>query len=60
MWRTQYGDWILVGAEAKVFAKTLLDLLDEFDQCDFEYELGIKCFDTLTAGQKISMYKLSM
>jgi hypothetical protein len=28
MWRTQYGDRILEGAEAKVFAKALSWLLD--------------------------------
>ena len=53
MWRTDPSDRILEGAEAKVFANALLNLLDEFDFCDFEYELGIKCFDTLTVGQKI-------
>jgi hypothetical protein len=53
MWRTNHNDRILEGAEAKVFAEALLHLLDEFDLCDFEYELGIKCFDTLTNGQKI-------
>jgi hypothetical protein len=58
MWRTQYGDRILVGAEAKVFAEALLHLLDEFDLfdlCEFEYELGIECFDNLTFGQRISV-----
>ena len=28
MWRTQYGDRILEGAEAKVFADALSSLLD--------------------------------
>ncbi len=55
VWRTDPSDRILEGAEAKVFAKALLNLLDEFDFCDFEYDLGIKCFDTLTVGQKISV-----
>jgi len=42
MWRTQYGDRILEGAEAKVFAEVLLNLLDEVTLCDFDdYELGI-------------------
>ena len=53
MWRTDHSDRILEGAEAKVFAEALSSLLDEFDFCDFEYELGIKCFDNLTVGQKI-------
>lgn len=54
MWRTDPSDRILEGAEAKIFAEALLSLLDEFDLCDFEYDLGIKCFDTMTIGQKIS------
>jgi len=56
MWRTEYGDRILEGAEAKVFAEALSSLLDEaiMDTLD-DYELGIKCFDTLTFGQKISV-----
>jgi hypothetical protein len=53
VWRTDPSDRILEGAEAKIFAEALLSLIDEFDFCDFEYELGIKCFDTLTVGQKI-------
>jgi hypothetical protein len=56
MWRTPYGDRILEGAEAIVFAEALLNLLDEVTLCDFDdYELGIKCFDSLTYGQKISV-----
>ena len=55
VWRTDPSDRILEGPEAKVFAEALLSLLDEFDLCDFEYDLGIKCFDTLTVGQKISV-----
>jgi hypothetical protein len=49
-------DRILKGAEARVFVEALLNLLDEVTLCDFDdYELGIKCFDTLTFGQKISV-----
>jgi hypothetical protein len=56
MWRTPYGDRTLGGAEAIVFAESLLNLLAEVILCDFDdYELGIKCFDTLTFGQKISV-----
>ncbi len=29
MWRTEYGDRVLVGAEAKVFAEALSSLFDE-------------------------------
>jgi len=43
MWRTQYGERTLEGAEAKVFAEALLNLLDEVTLCDFDdYELGMK------------------
>jgi hypothetical protein len=58
MWRTEYGERILEGAEAKLFAETLLSLLDELllDEFD-EYPLGIRVFDNLTYGQKI--YALS-
>ena len=56
MWRTQYDDRIPDGAEAKIFAEALLNLLDEVTLCDFDdYDLGIKCFDTLTFGQNISV-----
>ncbi len=56
MWRTQYGDRTLGGAEAIVFAESLSNLLDEVILCDFDdYELGIKCFDTLTFGRKFSV-----
>ena len=42
--------------KARVFVEALLNLLDEVTLCDFyDYELGIKCFDTLTFGQKISV-----
>jgi len=55
MWRTQYGNRILEPKEAALFAESLLSLLDEFfiDQYE-EYPLGIRAFDNLTCGQKIS------
>ena len=56
MWRTDHSDRILEGAEAKIFAEALLSLLDEAIMGTLDdYELGIKCFDTLTVGQKISV-----
>ena len=56
MWRTECGDRILEGAEAVVFAETLLSLLDDAIMCQFEdYELAVDCFDNLTYGQKISV-----
>jgi len=55
MWRTNYGERILEGAEAIVFAKTLSSLLDEALMGTLDdYELGILCFDNLTYGQRIS------
>jgi len=55
MWRTQYGDRILEGAEAEVFAEALSSLLDSAvaEELDY-YEFGIECFDNLTFGQRIS------
>jgi len=55
MWRTQYGDRTLEGAEAVVFAEALSSLLDSAiaEELDY-YEFGIECFDTLTFGQRIS------
>jgi hypothetical protein len=55
MWRTPYGERILEGAEAKVFAEALLNLLKiaELNQL-YDYHLGIDCFDSLTYRQKIS------
>lgn len=56
MWRTSCGDRTLQGAEAKLFAEALLNLLDQEDELQFEdCDLGIECFDGLTYGQKISV-----
>lgn len=56
MWRTKYGERILKDAEARVFAEALSGLLDEAIQVTLDdYELGIRCFDDLTFGQKISV-----
>jgi hypothetical protein len=46
----------LKGAEARLFAETLLRLLDEA-QTDHlaDYSLGVWCFDDLTAGQKMGV-----
>jgi len=56
MWRTECGDRILEGAEAIVFAETLLSLLDDAIMGQFDdYELGVACFDNLTYGQKSSV-----
>jgi hypothetical protein len=54
MWRTSYGERTLRGAEARLFAEALLSLLDEAqsDQL-YDYELGLRCFDSLSYGQKV-------
>lgn len=59
MWQTPDGERILKGAEAKVFAETLLDLLKIAglnQPCD--YHLDIDCFDNLTYSQKISVMEI--
>ena len=55
MWHTSHGDRALHGAEARLFAETMLSLLDEA-QSDhlYDYDL-VACFDNLTYGQKISV-----
>lgn len=55
MWRTQYGDRALEGAESEVFAEALSSLLDfaVAEELDY-YDLGIESFDNLTFGQRIS------
>jgi len=56
MWRTQCGERILEGAEARVFAESLSTLLDNAIMDQFEdYESDVECFDNLTYGQKISV-----
>ncbi len=56
MWHTQNGDRILKGAEAKLFAEALLDLVDDtYLNPENDYELGIPVFDNLTYNQKISV-----
>ncbi len=56
MWRTSAGNRSLHGAEARLFAEAILSLLDEAqsDQL-YDYDLGLRCFDTLTYGQKVSV-----
>ena len=56
MWRTQCGERILKGVEARVFAESLSTLLDNAIMDQFEdYESDVACFDNLTYGQKISV-----
>ncbi len=56
MWRTECGERILEGSEVRVFAEALSGLLDEAISGTLDdYELGIRCFDDLTFGQRISV-----
>ena len=56
MWRTQCGERIIEDAEARVFAESLSNLLDNAIVDQFEdYESDVVCFDNLTYGQKISV-----
>lgn len=58
MWRTSSNERTLAGAEAILFAESLLDLLEETNlsnDCDDDYLLGVSPFDNLTYGQKISV-----
>ncbi len=59
MWWTSCGERTLEGAEAKVFAETLWDMLDESNLSEFDdYDLGIHAFDGLTYGQKVSVLSI--
>jgi hypothetical protein len=59
MWRTQYGDRILEGTEAVLFAEALSSLLDEATSGTVDdYEVGIECFDNLTFGQRVSVLSI--
>jgi len=56
MWHTQNGDRTLKGAEAKLFAEALLNLVeDAILSPEIGYELGIPVFDNITYNQKISI-----
>jgi len=56
MWRTSCGERTLHGPEARLFAEALLSLLDEVHTGQlYDYDLGLRCFDDLTYGQKISV-----
>jgi hypothetical protein len=56
VWWTAYGKRTLEGAEAILFAETLLNLVDEIRLSQFDnYYTGVEVFDSLTFGQKISV-----
>jgi len=59
MWWTSCGERTLEGAEAKVFAEALWDLLEESNLSESDdYDLGINSFDRLTYGQKVSVLSI--
>lgn len=59
MWWTSSGERTLEGDEARVFADALWDLLDESNLNEFDdYHLGVKAFDGLTFGQKVSVLSI--
>ena len=55
MWHTNNGDRTLEGAEAKLFAYTLWDFLCELEVEGGDFDAGLKAFDCLTYGQKLSV-----
>ncbi len=54
MWHTANGNRVLRGAEAQVFADSLLDLAQNELVEDGDYCTGIPAFDALTYSQKIT------
>ena len=55
MWHTNSGDRTLDGAEARLFAETLWDFVQELQLVEGDYGVGLKVFDHLTYGQKVSL-----
>lgn len=56
MWQTSKGERVLKGAEAKLFASSVLFILDDLKNLpDMELELGSQVFDNLTIGQQVSV-----
>lgn len=53
MWHTERGDRVLKGAEAKIFAESLLDLVDRQLYEESCFNADIPVFDSLTYPQKI-------
>ena len=58
MWHTDCGDRTLEGAEARLFAETLWDFVQELEVDEGDYDVGLEVFDRLTYGQKV--YLLSI
>jgi hypothetical protein len=59
VWWTAYGERALEGAEAILFAETLLNLVEEIKLSSFNNcYIGVQIFDELTIGQKISVLSI--
>ena len=55
MWHTQRGDRVLRGTEAKVFAESLLELVESEPLEEADGLTGISVFDSLSYPQKIAV-----
>jgi len=55
MWHTQRGDRVLRGAEKRVFAESLLDLVESEPLEEADGLTGISVFDSLSYPQKIAV-----
>ena len=55
MWHTNSGDRTLEGAEARLFAETLWDFVQELELDEGDYNVGLDVFDRQTYGQKVSL-----
>ena len=55
MWRSEGGDRVLRGAEAKLFAESLLYLIELELSETGQFRCGIPVFDSLTYPQKITV-----
>jgi hypothetical protein len=60
MWNTSCGDRTLDGAEARLFAEALWDFVCELELDEGDYDVGLKVFDRLTYGQKVSLLSISL
>jgi len=58
MWHTDCGDRTLDGAEARLFAETLWDFVQELEVDEGDYDVGLEVFDRLTYGQKVSLLSI--
>lgn len=58
MWHTNAGDRTLDGAEARLFAEALRDLVEKLQLVEGDYDVGLHVFDRLTYGQKVSLLSI--